>query len=182
MKPSPCRQIAAIGLVMFSAVVVPAKSHAETPLAEAALLPVAATSTVDVALSANGVLMGACVDTEGEPVAGATIYVLQQDEVVALILSDEQGRFSVDQIEGGVYQIVHAGGATTCRAWTAVAAPPSAHRELLLVSGATFRAQIGPTAQFLGNPWVVAGLVVTGITVPIAIHNNRRDRPDASSP
>ena len=182
MKPSPCRRIAAIGLVMFSAVVVPANSHAETPLAEVALLPVAATSTVDVALSANGVLRGTCVDTEGKPVVGAPIYVLQQDDVIALIFSDEQGRFSVDQIEGGVYQIVHSGGATICRAWTAVAAPPSAHRELLLVSGPTFRAQIGPTAQFLGNPWVVAGVVITAITVPIALHNLRKDRPDASSP
>ena len=168
--------------MLFSSVIVPTSSHAQTPLVGAALLPVAATSTVDVALSDEGVLRGLCVDTEGESVANSPIYVLQEDKVVALILSDEQGQFSVDQIEGGVYQIVHAGGATTCRAWTAMAAPPSAHRELLLVSGATFRAQLGPTAQFLGNPWVIAGVVITTITVPIAIHNNRRDRADASSP
>lgn len=182
MKLSLCRQIVTIGLVLFSVASLPTSVSAQSPLAETALLPVAAAATVDVALSAEGTLRGVCVDAEGEPVASAPIYVLQEDKVVALVLSNEQGRFSVDQIDGGMYQIVHAGGATTCRAWTALAAPPSAHGELLLVSGATLRAQISPAVQFLGNPWVITGVVVTAITVPVAIHNIRRDRASASSP
>src|SRR5262245_27705470 len=88
----------------------------------------------DVALQNGGILAGQVVDGQGIAQAEAQVSLLQQGEVIRTAKTDEQGRFEIGGLKGGLYQIETAQGGGTYRLWAPRTAPPSAARGLLLVS------------------------------------------------
>lgn len=141
----------------------------------------------DVALNANHQLAGQVLDEQGHPVSGAIVGVLDASGVWTSTVADEEGAFAADVARGGVYQLSLGDDITVCRVWSE-AGPPTALDRVLLVTGDVERARRypllpqSPATQFLSNPWVISGLVVTAVVVPIIIHNNRDDRASASGP
>ena len=136
----------------------------------------------DVQLHAGGALIGQLVTPEGQGVPGQLVSLTQGDRQVALSKSDENGYYTIRGLRGGTYQIATAGGAGVFRAWSEGTAPPTAQSGALIVVGdgavrgnygyGAVDGQYSPVAQFLSNPWVVAGLLGAAIAVPIAIANH----------
>ena len=147
-----------------------------------------APEVLDVRLNAEGRLAGQVLDKQGQPVAAAIVAVSADSGELSGATTSEEGEFAASVPRGGVYSLHVGEEATICRVWSAEAAPPHAQDAVLLVTGDVERARIypllpnRPMAQFLGNPWVITGLVVTAVVVPIALHNNRDDHASASGP
>lgn len=141
--------------------------------------PVASEPTpgvIDVALADGGVLHGQVVDPQGICLENVPMSVRHRDREVAITTSGENGRFAVENLRGGVYQLVAPSGGGVYRLWTPGTAPPaSRHAVLVVVDRDTVRGQYGGALRFwLSNPWVIAAIVATAVAVPVAIHNSRR--------
>ena len=102
----------------------PAKSQASQP------------KTADIALTPTGVLRGSVFTPNGKHIDGATVAIVQGEEVITHTQTDQSGTFTVPELGAGVYQVVV--GAThgaPVRVWTAETAPPSAHTRAIFVVG-----------------------------------------------
>ena len=145
----------------------------------------AAPPAIDVALSGGGLLMGQVVDPQGAASAKVPVSLRMQDREIATSLTDNRGYFVVANLRGGVYQIVAPGGHGMYRLWAPGTAPPGAQQGALvmarqdLVRGQCYTGGGVPCGGALGfwlcNPWVVAGVAATAITVPVVIHNSKDD-------
>ncbi len=139
-----------------------------------------ASGPVDVALFDGGVLHGRVMDSEGAALARTPVSLWDQNQQVFATTTDENGRFLMHGLHGGVYQLVAAGNRDIVRLWTPGTAPPMCRQDaLLMVRGFTVRGQHdGPFGGHLHhwykNPWIVGGLIATAVAVPVAIHNSRR--------
>jgi hypothetical protein len=164
------------------------------------LLAVGQASAVpDVALDAGGALRGQVVDAHGNPLSRTPVAIRHFDREVARTISDASGNFRVTGLRGGVYGIVVGRTATVCRLWVPNTAPPSARpAALIVVGGEQLLAQGGcgfggcdpccPPARtsdrlkcWLANPLVIAGIIVTAVAIPVAIHNCRDHEPHSPS-
>ena len=143
---------------------------------QAAPVAPAAPTIGDVALASGGVFAGQVVDAEGRPQAGTVVAVFQQQQVVATVLADQQGQFSIRGMQGGMYQVTAGSKMTNYRLWAADTAPPTAQRSALLISGQdVVRGQGSSRLRYwLTNPWVLAVGVATAIAVPIALSNRSK--------
>ncbi len=140
-------------------------------------------AAVDVALTGGGVLLGKVIDPQGAAVAKVPVSLREQDREIATAVTDDQGYFTVGNLRGGVYQIVAAEGHGTYRLWAPGTAPPTAQQGALvmagqnLVRGQCYTGGCAPCGGALGfwlcNPWVIAGIVATAVTVPVVIHNTK---------
>jgi len=102
-----------------------------------------------------------------------------------------QGWFRIASLHGGTYELQVEGQKQLLRAWAVGTAPPKASRGILFMpSTDVVRGQrvVSPnTNQFfrvlkqrLTNPWVVGGVIVTAVAIPVAIHNADDDDPPAT--
>lgn len=131
----------------------------------------------DVALRQGGVLMGQVVDAEGQPIKRSAVRLRQYDRDVAQSQTDAAGYFVLSGLRGGNYQIIAERSHASFRFWAPGTAPPNAQAGALIVVGdGTVRGQTGPIGYWLGNPWVIAGLIAAAVAIPVAIHNDRVDR------
>jgi len=133
---------------------------------------------VDVVLHEGGQLHGQLVDMQQKPLAGTSVALRYQDRQIATTVTDPAGRFRFSGVRRGTHQIVAGPTRRICRTWNPNAAPPSARQRVRIVVGdEPVRGQDGPMGYWLGNPWVIAGLVAVAVAVPVAIHNHRASRP-----
>lgn len=184
---------AGVALATCIAIITPTSVLSAAPRTDAAQSTV---RTVDVQLDAHGNLSGDVVDRQGNRQAGVDVHVWQAGQPRARVVSDNQGRFAVRGLKGGVYQILTETGGLVVRLWQNRSGPPAAKSRLMIVQGPVVRGQLGPhphplatraqdgvgTGLFggsitnaLSNPWLVAGLVGVGIALPIAVANDDDD-------
>jgi hypothetical protein len=132
---------------------------------------------VDVGLDTNGRLTGQVLDGQGRPLANEPVAIQSINGPMKLqTTTDAQGRFLVDSISAGTFQILSRNGCTICRCWTSKAAPPSAQKEVLVVSGNPVERGQKPISEFFYSTPVLFGLIVAAaIAIPIAIHNSKDD-------
>ena len=124
--------------------------------------------------------------TGGGPLADTTVQLIRQSRVVATAKSDENGKFQVEKLIGGVYLLAAGPARSAVRAWQAGTAPPNSAKGLLLVA---------PGQQVRGN--VNFGGITDGvfrwdefgglIAIPLVIggaiaiqHTEQEERSDAS--
>ncbi|HYW78650.1 MAG TPA: carboxypeptidase-like regulatory domain-containing protein [Thermoguttaceae bacterium] len=139
--------------------------------------PQTATQVVDIELQSGGMFLGQVVDPTGKPVAGVAVSVRRLEQEVATTTTNRSGYFSVRGLQGGTYEITTGPSCGLYRLWAPGTAPPAARQgALIVVGGQQVRGQQGPVGYWLGNPWVVAGIVATAVAIPVAIHNSRADR------
>jgi hypothetical protein len=151
---------------------------AELPATELREEVAPAAAVSDVALAPGGVFSGQVVDAQGQPQAGSSVKVCQQQQVVATATTDPQGEFSIRGLQGGMYQVVTGQGMQSFRLWAPETAPPGARQSALLVAGGeTLRGQ-SDLRRWLTNPWVLSIGVATAIIVPIAL--SIRDQTSSS--
>lgn len=136
--------------------------------------PPATPAVVDIALADGGVLHGQVIDLQGGRVANVPISVKAQDREIARATTTPEGRFAVQGLRGGVYQVAAADGQGVYRLWAANTAPPSAQNAIVYTQCAQPH---GTLKMLLTNPIVVAGLVATAIAVPVALANSGSGSP-----
>lgn len=146
------------------------------PVAGAATTPGA---IVDVRLSDGGTLRGRLVAGDQRPVAQQPLLLVQSGTPVAAVCSDADGRFAFAQVRSGLYQINSGSSGVACRVWTATAAPPAAHGELVLAAQAPVVRGQQPFGAIFTNPLVIGLIVAAAIAIPLAIHN-ANDKPAGS--
>jgi hypothetical protein len=128
----------------------------------------------DVALQAGGVLQGQVLDSQGQPVANATVRAVglgTRAEQVRMAQADAAGRFQIAGLSGGVYRVETAQGVMICRLWAPNTSPPAAESSVLLVHGGeTVRGNLG-SIGWLG--WTLIGLgVAAAIAIPLALNDD----------
>jgi len=155
----------------------------------AAVTPDQPTVVADVAMTADGRLVGQVLDGQGSPVAGIPVAVFQQDRQAAAATTDAAGYFAVAGLRSGVYQVAAAEGRAFYRVWAPGMAPPGAQQSALVVAGEDLaRGQIGfgmgGLSGIFSNPWFAAAAVSASVAAPIAVHNAERNRIESrpSSP
>jgi hypothetical protein len=131
----------------------------------------------DVALGAQGVLLGHVVDEQGRPLDGATVQVTFRGSVVAQTVADQDGRFAVQGLRGGQHRIVAGKSEQIVRLWAAKTAPPSARNAALVVQGQNVvRGQLGALGGIGGVVGVAAG--AAGLVTGIQAKNDADDLQD----
>ena len=138
-----------------------------------------AMTTLDIELTRDRVLTGQLVNDVGGPIAVAPVEVWRNRQLIQTSMTDQRGRFRLAQLNGGTYKINSGDRVQTARLWTAGSAPPNSISSLRIVADE----QVVRAQQRCGavvgavNPWVIAGIAVAAVVIPVAIHNNRSDRP-----
>ena len=154
------------------------------PLPRAGELPI---RVVDVALGANGTLRGQLLDRQGRQLPVLQILVTNGHQTWNTY-TDEQGHFRVEGLVGSTYQVQAAGQIQIVRAWAEGTAPPQALDALLLVydnpvvlgqncgspvcGSPVCGSGVCGVPRPLANPFILGGLVVAAIAIPVAIHNS----------
>jgi hypothetical protein len=165
-----CLSLLAIGGIAFP-----------TPIQGAEMVAPSAPLVIDVMLDAEGSLQGTVVDHQGEAATGVRVSLSTAGVGPINIITDDEGRFRVTGLRGGIYQIAVGERVVVYRVWTPAAAPPGAQRSVMLViDSSTARGQ-NPFPDFVrSDAFLITAVIITAIAIPIAIHNFRNDHPSGS--
>lgn len=88
----------------------------------------------NIELSASGEMRGQFVTTEGLPLTGRTIVVIQ-NKTEQQVITDEAGRFVIQGLKGGTI-VLNAGDSTyACRVWAHGTAPAKSLSSIAVVDG-----------------------------------------------
>lgn len=135
----------------------------------------------DVQLDNDKTLVGVVVNATGVPVPQLPVQLWHQSKLLETIESNPKGVFRFTGLHGGNYQIAVGNNVQVLRCWAAGSAPPQACDTLrLMMSEDTVRGQGKSPVCGVANPWLIAGIAVAAVVIPIALHNNRSDRKTAS--
>ncbi len=154
------------------------------PVAVATPLPpvtasVKRSTTIDVELNVDHNLAGQLVNQSGVPIASAPVAIWQRGRLIQTTMTNAKGEYRLAHLSSGNYQIDFGHRALLVRCWTSGDAPPNSIASLRTTADEeVVRAQQRSGAVCgVVNPWVIAGGTVAAIAIPVALHNNREDRP-----
>lgn len=125
-------------------------------------------STFDIGLQKNGAFTGRVVDHTGTPAKNAEVVVRQGSKEVARTTTDAEGRFAVNGLRGGAYEVSSGKTVGSYRVWQSDVAPPSAKEQALLVLGENgTRGQFGAAGGgvVLIAAAVIASIIISAITL-----------------
>lgn len=146
---------------------IPGVSLGDPPVSDAAI-PQYRLSR-DVQLDENGVLNGQLINIAGQPVANMSIVIRHRNRLLDTSTTNADGEFHLDVQKTGAYLIQVGGMQISCRCWTAIAAPPAATGDLVLMAPKrTVRGQ-RPFADVITNPLFIGAVIATAIAIPIAV-------------
>ncbi len=142
---------------------------------------------VDVALADGAMLYGRVVTPQGTPAAAARVALLQGDEPIAMVVTDEQGRFAIRDVAPGTYRLATESDVVPCRVWAAGTAPPAASATAALVhQPRVVRGQVPVPAFIANNPGWVAAAVFAGVAIAAGtvaiVEATDDDNPPPASP
>ncbi len=90
--------------------------------------------SADYRLGINGVLTGSVVNQIGQPVRGLPVEVIHMDQQIAVVVSDENGSFSVDGLQNGPHTVKFGASRQAVRFWrNSTAVPPTAQSGMTIV-------------------------------------------------
>ncbi len=134
----------------------------------------------DVRLDPTGRLRGVVLDAAANPQADVPLTLRTSQGPSVTEKTDLRGEFEFPAERGGVYELAAGDRVLSLRCWQGPAAPPHAVDRLVLSTVPTYRGQVEPSCWGLSNPWVIAGIVVAAVAIPVAVYSNRENR-EASS-
>ncbi len=140
----------------------------------------------DVALQPGGLLVGQLLNEQMQPLGGSRVAIRANGQTAAATKTDANGVFAVAGLRGGVHEVVAGDSTEVCRLWAPGTAPPEAESHLRYIPGKgnLVRGQWGPPPSYnsmknwVTNPWVVGGIVVTAVGVPVLLNNLDDDDDD----
>ncbi len=134
----------------------------------------------DIALRDGGVFVGQIVNAQGAAIADAQVTMVTAGKAIALTKTDKQGRFAVQGLRGGHYDVVAMNGKNTYRVWAPKTAPPTARSGALIVTEEeVMNAQgHGGMLGFVQSyPLLTAAAVTAAIAIPVGIAASDDDPP-----
>ncbi len=135
----------------------------------------------DIALGKAGQLRGYVFDSQGQPSKAYHLKVTSSGRSAVEVTTDKQGRFQVDGMRGGMFQVAAGKQTYLCRGWVEGTAPPKARDQLLVVPDSVVERGQRPIGDlFVGDPIMVGLIVAAAIAIPIAVFNSRDDSPPGS--
>ncbi len=134
----------------------------------------------DISLQANGMLVGHVVDAKGLAVAKSPVIILRTGKEIVRTETDQAGKFAIEGLKGGVYEVATTDHRGTYRFWAPRTAPPSAQPRLMIAStGNVVRGQGGSRNPFqvvgewvTKHPIMTAGIVAAAIAIPVALDDD----------
>jgi len=166
-------------------------SQVVLPAAQIASFPRA----IDVSLTDSGSLSGTVIDSKGQVRARTLVEVRRGRIVVARTLTDQAGRYSINNLPGGLYQVCVDGTETLIRAWAVGTAPPSVAGQLQVVADSPIvrgQDQDAPPTDVASDGGLFGGegmsttlsaaLIVGGVIGAILIIDELDDDDDDSPP
>jgi hypothetical protein len=171
--------LAALGLLAPPRFLAAADTAPQQHDAPAAALP----QIADVALAPGGMLHGQVVDSSGAGLAGITVSIRQQNQVVAQATSDATGRFAVAGMPGGIFQMTTEHTGASYRLWAPTTSPPSARPAALLVHDTAVVRGQSKLGKLFSHPIVIAGVIAAAVAIPVTVHaiQVNRDKNNTSS-
>ncbi len=164
MAKSPAFQLQAI--LSFAVLACSATTMASEPTMASERGRLQQTALADVALQADGTLVGRLIDGEGRAIDGAIVTLSQNQGVVGRTATDADGVYRFTKRTGGVYRLTAGQVTRDFRVWPAQAAPPGAQAFATIVeTPGVIRAQLGGigvgTAVGIGAG--ITGVIVGGV-------------------
>ncbi len=166
-------------LIACCGLVFPARMQAAVPdtSATSPISPAAAQPRLitDVALGENGRLSGQAIDGSGMPAADKAVTLLQQGIEVAHTHTDATGRFTVNHLTGGIYEVHCENGGGLARLWAPHTAPPAARAVLVVSCGAPIVRGQHTMGPFDGSwlkgrgPWIIAAAAIVAVPTALAL-------------
>lgn len=129
----------------------------------------------DIALQSSGTLQGQVLDTQGVPQAGVPVAIAQNGQMITNTTTDQEGRFHLVNLRGGVYELQTPMGNGAYRLWAPRTAPPAAQDGVLVVSGDNVVRGFHNHGGFAGlasNPWCLAAIVALAIAIPLSMDDD----------
>ena len=171
--------LACVGLLIpapvVAAVTAPSKTGKEAPQ------PLI--KAFDIELHQGGTFVGQVVNAQGAPQDKVPVSLLRGNKTLVTTSTNKGGFFAISRVPAGTYRAVAGKTQGVYRIWAKGTAPPKSQPGALLVVGqGPVRAQTGPIGYWLGNPWIIAGLVAAAVAIPVAIHNHQIDHDQPASP
>jgi hypothetical protein len=141
--------------------------------------PVNLVAVRDVALAADGSLRGALLNLEGKPQPHSDVLLRKGTEIVAAAKTNADGRFTIQQVRPGVYELAASRSANLYRVWSARMAPPAAQSNAVLIqTNPVVRGQEewSPVRRAV----ILGGVIVTSGVIGGVIGYNIKDEDSAS--
>jgi hypothetical protein len=135
-----------------------------------AIEPAAQPAVIDIALADGGTLHGRAIDLQGGEVTGIPVSLQTQDQRVVSTTTAKDGRFVVQGLRGGVYQVAVGQGHGTYRLWSPGTAPPSALNDAVVYTD-------GEVKKVLTNPFVMGCALAAAVAIPLALSSSHSASP-----
>jgi hypothetical protein len=135
----------------------------------------------DLSLGVSGDLTGYILDGQGKAVANSRVMIRGKQNSPVETVTDESGRFRVEGLRGGIYQIVHADGVSMFRVWKSGTAPKSAKANALIVTGRRQirgQSQVSPFNFVSPGTMFAGGAAIAGTTLGIVGVSQASDAND----
>ena len=135
----------------------------------------------DIALAKGGQLRGVVLDRQAQPTNAFRVTVIQEGRQIAMVETDKGGRFQVDGLRGGLFQVAAGQNTYMCRGWAPGTAPPAARDQLLVVPDLVVERGQRPFSDlFFADPVMVGLIIAAAVAIPIAVSRSRKDSPPGS--
>jgi len=129
---------------------------------------------LDIGLK-EGQFHGRVVDHAGSPAANAPVVIRQGDKEIAKTTTDQNGRFTVTGLKGGVYEVASGKTVGAYRVWQGEATPPAAKEQALLILG-----QNGERGQFGaigGGVILLTAVSIAALVISLVALDEANDSP-----
>lgn len=158
--------------------IAPAPIAVATPIPPTSTTPAIKAKSVDIQLTADRAIVGQLVNQNGVAIASAPVEIWKKGQLVQTTMTGDDGRYRLANLIGGSYEINFGDRIQPARCWTSGTAPPKSIASLRTIADEqVVRAQQRRGAVCgVVNPWIIAGVAVAAIVIPVALHNNREDR------
>jgi len=178
MKSCKTKMHLTLAWVASLSLLVPQLSYASglRPESKIQLAPSAVAPVIDVALGEQGILQGRVSDTAGAVRGAVEVDIRRGTESLVVVTTDGNGRFVVQGMEAGVYQIATDGGGGIVRVWAPGTAPPAAARGVdLRTDAGVIRGQGKHTDDHWHRVILLSSIVLTtGIIGGVIGYNIRK--------
>lgn len=130
----------------------------------------------DISLGEGQSFHGVLLNEAGEPVADANVELSQLGREIAVARTNASGQFGFQGLRGGLHLVRAGQSAQLLRLWAPGTAPPNARDSIALSEQLTVRGQRPFRDLFTSNAFIIAGVVVAAIAIPIAVHDARTEK------
>jgi hypothetical protein len=128
----------------------------------------------DVELSADGMLHGRVLNSEGVATPGTLVELRYQGAAVARAKTSADGRFVVSDVRGGAHEIAVAEGTTAVRLWKRGTAPEGSVAGVVLSSETAVRGQGATAGLGMLDVITLTSVGLGGAGVFYGIDNNNK--------